>query len=65
MSWPLAFMFAVGIIAIAVAISLVNIYQPPEEAPQVVCIKQHGQWTSGYGRSGWSGACDFSKQADK
>ena len=67
MSWPLAFALAAGAIALAVTISLVNIYRPPEpESPQVVCIKQHGQWVGGYGRSGWSGTCDFSvKQADK
>lgn len=60
MAWPLAFAIAVGAIALAVTISLVNIYAPPEpEAPQVVCVKEHGHWEGGYGRSGWSGTCSF------
>ena len=60
MSWPLAFVIAVGLIAFFAMMASVAIYQPPEaETPKVVCIKERGQWTDGYGRFGWSGTCVF------
>ena len=56
MNWPLAFALA----SIPIAMAVATIWQGPEpESPKVACIKQHAQWTDGYGRAGWSGTCVF------
>ena len=60
MNWPLAFVLAVSAAAFAAMLSIIAINgQPEPESPKVVCIKEHGQWNDGYGRTGWSGTCTF------
>jgi hypothetical protein len=58
--WPMALVIIVVVIVVMTSMAVIAVYQPEEVTPQVVCIKEHGQWnSSGFGRQGWNGTCVF------